>query len=487
MTDLARHHELRLRRDPGRVIARLFVPGQELVGGSDGRISETIERVMALSESDVATMLDRVLTTFETRHRDFRGVLDAHASRVLGADGTTTTVSESRRLLLGATFTHEYAVEGAALCNPCLVAHPDQSGLSRSQLRVVMSVRAIGEGHVSSMSFRSGVIDERGELRLDDVSPYATTPELSSGVNHRSVVRTQLEEHGVSGESVAVVLDHLGPSFSDDELSARSKELLDQRDLRANAENTVNLIERIADESYRAQFADDSQLSERVLWPATPNEFHGIEDGRFVRFVEGETATYYATYTAFDGLGVSQHLLATHDFQCFESSPMAGHSAGNKGLALFPRKVAGQYVALSRHDRESNSVTFSTDLRCWGRSTTIQTPQQPWEMIQLGNCGSPVELNEGWLVLTHGVGPMRTYSIGALLLDLNDPTQVIGRLTTPLVTPHSAERDGYVPNVVYSCGAIIHEGTLVIPLGVADSSIGFASIAVSELLSAMTP
>jgi len=225
-----------------------------------------------------------------------------------------------------------------------------------------------------------------------------------------------------------------------------------------------------------------------VLWPATSLESHGVEDARFVRFIEDDgNATYYATYTAFDGADITQQLLHTDDFLSFEASPMVGPAATNKGLALFPRRIGGRFAAMSRHDRETNAVTFSDTLGHWSDAVTCQTPDRDWEVIQLGNCGSPIETPSGWLVLTHGVGPMRTYSIGALLLDLDDPTTVLATLPEPLLTPATDEQDGYVPNVVYSCGALLHGDTLVVPYGIADTAIAIATVQVPELLDAMVP
>jgi predicted GH43/DUF377 family glycosyl hydrolase len=282
------------------------------------------------------------------------------------------------------------------------------------------------------------------------------------------------------------VLDALEEQFTHDELELALARLRAQRDTRRTAHDTSGHLRAIASCSYTAQFPLDSAISERVLWPATATESHGMEDARFVRFVDDDgSSRYYAPYTAYDGIAITQQLLETEDFLTFTASPIVGQAARNKGLALFPRRIGGRFAALSRCDRETNSVAFSDNPRCWGGVVTVQRPVEPWETIQLGNCGSPIETSEGWLVLTHAVGPMRTYSIGALLLDLDDPTVVIGRLSEPLVVPADDEQDGYVPNVVYSCGALLHADTLVIPYGIADTAIGIATAPLAPLVAAL--
>ncbi len=474
-----------MRADATRVVSRLFVPGQELVGGSESRASNTVERVLALSESDVERELDELLTRFDHRHEDLMAVFDANADRVI--DYVTDPVSLVRKRFLGAVFTHEYAIEGAAICNPSLVQHPDQSGVKAGDLRVVLSYRAIGEGHHSSIVFRSGVIASSGELTIDDARAFPVVATATASSLSRPLFHALLREIGYDGETAASVLNSLDDNFESIDLVAAIAKLETQSDTRLNVTEVAALLNLIAACFYGAAFDSDVDLSRRVLWPTAPNEVSGMEDARFVRFEEGGVITYYASYTAFDGRSVSQQLLETADFVTFTSSPLAGHAARNKGLALFPRRVNGQFVALSRHDRESNAVAFSDDVHQWDSTVTAQRPRQSWEILQLGNCGSPIELDEGWLVIVHGVGPMRTYGIGALLLDLEDPAIVIAQLPRPLLIPSDEERDGYVPNVVYSCGSIVHGGVLYLPYGIADQSIGFATFQVTELLAAFEP
>ncbi|MHB8333435.1 MAG: glycoside hydrolase family 130 protein [Acidimicrobiales bacterium] len=328
------------------------------------------------------------------------------------------------------------------------------------------------------------MIDATGELTINEAHPFPVVATTSSSTLRRTSFHALLRDVGNDGETAATVLDALAETFDFTDLKAAIAKLETQSDTRLNVSEIARLLHLIAASFYRAVFEDSIDLSRRVLWPTAPNEASGMEDARFVRFEDGDEVVYYATYTAFDGLSVSQQLLETTDFVTFVSSPLAGRAAQNKGLALFPRKVNGQYVALSRHDRESNAVTFSTDVHEWESTVTAHRPRLPWEILQLGNCGSPIELDEGWLVIYHGVGPMRTYGIGALLLDRDDPSKVIAQLPRPLLIPADDEQDGYVPNVVYSCGSIVHRGTLYMPYGIADQSIGFATYNIAELLAA---
>jgi len=471
-----------MTHDTSRVVARLFIPGQELVGGSESRASSTVQRILELSDEDVATSLDDLLVRFGHRHEDIEGIFDYHAQRLV--DYVSTPMTDQRRQLIGAAFTHEYSLEGAAVCNPSLVPHPDQSGVAPGALRIVMSVRAVGEGHHSSICFRSGIIDERGVLRLDVASAFPVVGALSTAPLHRTLFHALLGDLGFDGETAASVLDTLPDEFGSEDLETALAHLQTQSDTRLNVATTVGMLRLIAACSYEVSFDAGVDLSRRVLWPAAPNEVNGMEDARFVMTTGPEFARYVASYTAFDGHSVSQQLLETDDFVSFRSSPLAGQGARNKGLAFFPRQIAGRYCALSRFDRESNAVAFSDDLHQWDAVEVAQVPTYAWEVVQLGNCGPPLELAEGWLVLTHGVGPMRTYSIGALLLDLEDPTRIIGQLPQPLLAPTPLDLDGYVPNVVYSCGSLIHNGILHIPFGIADQSIGSATVPVSDLVAA---
>lgn len=485
-SDLAFRCGVRLLPDPARVVARLFVAGQELVTGDESRASGVVARVLALDETDVTRHLEALLERFDHRHRDLVATFRQHADRIGNRLDPHVELSDERRLLLGATFTHEYAVEAAAVCNPSLVVHPDQRSAPPLGLRFVMSVRGIGEGHRSNIGFRTGLVTAEGTVTLDEPEPFPTLGSVHPGVFTRDAFHFNLTALGKDDESATYVLDRLGDTFTSDELETQLTVLAAQRDTRRGAPATVALLRTIAARSYTTSFPADTHLSERVLWPAMDAESNGMEDARFVRFVDDDGAvTYYATYTAFDGAGISQQLLETTDFGTFVSSPLVGPAAANKGLALFPRRIGGRFAALSRRDGETNAVAFSDSLDHWGSAVTCEAPDRGWGVIQLGNCGPPIETDDGWLVLTHGVGPMRTYSIGALLLDLDDPTRVVKTLAEPLLTPADDEQDGYVPNVVYSCGSLLHGETLVVPYGIADTSIAIATIRWPELLEAM--
>jgi predicted GH43/DUF377 family glycosyl hydrolase len=484
---LVRRSAHRLDADPARVTIRLFVPGQEGFDHQDSRTASVLERILALDDDEVQASFDDVVRRFSGRHRDLVGTFYRHASQLADRLDPRYVLSDTRRLLIGAVFSSEYAIEGAALCNPSMVAHPDQAGVAAGSLRFVMSNRAIGEGHRSSIGFRTGVIDAEGEISIDETSPFATAGSSEPALFDAAVFRGELRRLGRDGENADYVLDALREQFSAAELEDQIGRLQAQPATRRHGGRTVSVMRRIAERTYGVRFADNTALSERVLCPAMGAESQGMEDARFVRFTEdgGADETYYATYTAYNGVEITEQLLETRDFVTFTSSPIVGRAATNKGLALFPRRIGGRLAALSRSDRETNSIAFSDNPRQWEGSVVCQVPTRAWEVLQLGNCGSPIETEAGWLVLTHGVGPMRTYSIGAVLLDLDDPTRVVGQLRDPLLTPTPEEQDGYVPNVVYSCGAMAHGDVLVLPYGISDSAIGIATVQLPELLTAL--
>ncbi|CAN5888759.1 glycoside hydrolase family 130 protein [soil metagenome] len=486
-TTLATRTPLRLDADPSRVVIRLFVPGQEGFELQDSRSGAVLRRVLALGEDDVRSSLADVFARFEARHRDLESTFRRHARELSDRLNPADDLSGPHSLLVGAAFTSEYAVEGAALCNPRMVAHPDQSGIGSDSVRFVMSVRGIGEGHHSSIGFRTGVVDAGGTVVMEETASYATVGVTDSSELSAAVFRSELARLDDAGEAADFVLDALGDHFTRDALEIRLAQLGTSLRTRGHGAATMAVIRGIADRTYAVAFPDEVPLTERVLWPATQAESAGMEDARFVRFRDDDgSATYYATYTAYSGSEISQQLLATDDFQRFTSVPLVGPAATNKGLALFPRKIRGRFAALSRSDRESNTIAYSDDLSVWNEILPCQQPTESWEVLQLGNCGPPIETDAGWLALTHGVGPMRTYSIGAILLDLDDPTKILGRLRQPLLSPLPAEQNGYVPNVVYSCGALLHEATLVIPYGIGDAAIGIATVSLPDLLHALT-
>jgi predicted GH43/DUF377 family glycosyl hydrolase len=485
---LARRSQTRLRADSSRVITQLFVPGQEGFDQQESRSSPVLDRVLALDEDEATQAFDDVVTRFDGRHHNLLQTFARHADELADRLDPARELTSTRRLLLGAAFTSEYAIEGAALCNPSMVAHPDQSGLAPGTLRVVMSVRGIGEGHRSSIGFRTAIVDQQGEVTFDPAPAFATVGRTEPARLEAAVFRGELQRLRGGGNDADFVLKPLGPHFDGDALEKRLGQLEQQLATRPQARRIITLMRGIAERTYAVHFGSGSPLSENVLMPSMATESNGMEDARFVRFEDDDgSSTYYATYTAYNGKDIGQQLLETTDFRAFTSSPVVGSAAANKGLALFPRRIDGHFTALSRSDRETNAIASSDNLRHWTDARPCQVPQRAWEVLQLGNCGSPIETDAGWLVLTHGVGPMRTYNIGALLLDIDEPTRIIGQLRQPLLSPLADEQDGYVPNVVYSCGGLVHEGTLVLPYGIGDSAISVATVPMDALLAALEP
>jgi predicted GH43/DUF377 family glycosyl hydrolase len=477
-----RRTPLEIRPDPHRVVDLLFLPGQELEVG-ESRSSLVLDRILAMSETEVGECVQRLRDDFSGRHRALPDSWADHARLLEHRLDGVADLTDARRLLIGAAFTQEFSLEGAALCNPSMVEHPDQSGLADGERRFVTSLRAIGEGHISSMELRTGVVDASGSVTLDEAPAVAVRATTVPHDFSRALFLDQLQEMGGDRANSDFVMQSLPEQFTRVELFEAVAQLSEQRLTRGVSARTVSRFERIAGSNYRVEFPESSCLQERVLLPRGPAESKGIEDVRWVRVTDDEfDGQYLATYTAYDGHQIESHLLRTSDFRSFESEPFSGPGAKNKGMALFPRQVGGRYVALSRADRENNALTTSSDMRRWSKPTVVQRPQEPWESVQLGNCGSPIETAHGWLVLTHGVGPMRRYCIGAILLNLTNPTQVIGRLRTPLLEPIAEERSGYVPNVVYSCGGMVHDRMLVLPYGCSDSRTRFATIDMEPLI-----
>ena len=483
----ARRSPVHIAADKSRVVTRLFVPGHEGFDQQESRSSTVLQRVLELSDEEVQRSYEDVWARFEGRHRGLTETFLRHADE-LSDRLDDLQLSPTRRLLLGATFTSEYAVEGAALLNPSMVMHPDQTGVGLGELRFIMSVRGIGDGHSSSIGFRTGTIAKSGAVTFDPRPTFASTGRRDRPMLDADIFKEELRRLHRGGDDADYVLGHLGSTFTGPELEGRLRLLEDHASTRTQAKRTVGLMRKIAERSYSIHFEDGTPVSEHVLLPAMSAESKGMEDARFVRFSEDDgSVTYFASYTAYNGSDIGQQLLKTTDFSHFTSSPMVGVAAANKGLALFPRRIGDRFAALSRSDRESNTIVFSESPSRWEDALPCQAPTRSWEVVQLGNCGSPIETDAGWLVLTHGVGPMRTYSIGAILLELEDPTRVIGRLPEPLLSPAPDEQDGYVPNVVYSCGALLHAGTLVLPYGISDCAIGVATVRLDELLASLTP
>ncbi len=421
---------LYLRPDPARVIVRSFKPTTEprdLKPADKTRANHIVDRVLALDPETAASLLADVLENFQGRHRNLLATFEERANEMEDVFASHAVFSQVQRQLVGAYFLHEYSFEAAALFNPSIVAHPDQTGAPEGGLRFVLSLRAVGEGHVSSLTFRSGSIAADGSVSVDPTARLAAIPRISSHTD------------GPEGQSVDVT------------------------------------------------FKPDEDISERVIFPITPSQSNGIEDARFVEFTEAGKRSFYATYTAYSGKAIRSELIETADFVSFRMSPLGGAAAQNKGMALFPRKLNGRYAMIARQDNENLYLIYSDDLHTWEGGQAILRPEWPWEFVQIGNCGSPIELDEGWLLLTHGVGPVRKYAIGAALLDKRDPSKVLARSREPLVHPEPSEREGYVPNVVYTCGAIRHRDHIILPYAVSDTFSNFATIKVATLLKTLSP
>lgn len=419
---------LYLRPDSTRVIVRPFKPATEprdLNPTDKTRANHIVERVLSLDPTDAANQLADVLENFLGRHRNLLEAFEARAEEMEEALADHAAFTQVQRQLVGAYFLNEYSFEASALFNPSIVPHPDQSGMLDGSLRFVLSLRAVGEGHVSSLTFRSGSIAADGTVKVDAAARLASSPD--------TVKLTS------------------GPGGDDIEVTFKSSE----------------------------------EISERVIFPVTESQSNGIEDARFVQFSDGGEKIYYATYTAYSGRAIRSELIETSDFVSFRLSTLKGSAARNKGMALFPKKIDGKYAMVARQDNENLYLIYSDDLYTWDGGQAILKPQFPWEFVQIGNCGSPIELDEGWLLLTHGVGPVRKYSIGAALLDKKDPSKVIGRLREPLLRPDPSEREGYVPNVVYTCGAMRHRDKIIFPYAVSDTFSNFATIDIAALVKAM--
>ena len=417
-----------LRPDPARVIVRPFKPATEprdLNPTDKMRANHIVDRVVALDSEAAASQLADVLDSFQDRHRNLMETFEARADEMEEAFAKHGAFSKTQRQLVGAYFLNEYSFEASALFNPSIVRHPDQSDAPKGGVRFILSLRAIGEGHVSSLTFRTGTIAADGSLTVDPAARLASIPRISDRVS------------GPDGDRVELI------------------------------------------------FKPEEDLSERIIFPVTESQSNGIEDARFVEFEDGGRKTYYATYTAYSGRAIRSELIETSDFMSFRLAPLRGAAARNKGMALFPRKLDGKYAMIARQDNENLYLIYSDDLYTWDGGQAVLKPQFPWEFVQIGNCGSPIELDEGWLLLTHGVGPVRRYSIGAALLDKGDPSKVLARSREPLLRPEPSEREGYVPNVVYTCGAMRHKDTIILPYAVSDTFSSLATIKIAALLQAM--
>jgi predicted GH43/DUF377 family glycosyl hydrolase len=468
--------------DRTRVLIRPFQPAHEETA------RRLATRVMALPETEVNRLLGEVLGEFGDRHTHLEDFLRQRFRQIRGYLPPDAALSPDRELLLASYFTHEYSLEAAALFNPSIVPHPDQAGLPPGARRFILSLRATGEGHISSITFRTGIISARHRITLTPPVPFVTEPErVWNATYEQALFRRTLAELGLGCDFCRRVLDQLAEHFGMAELQDALDRARAQTDpLDSTADRAVRGMVLLAESNYEVRFAPGRRVSQRAIFPHGPSQRNGIEDARFVRFEDDDgTATYYATYSAYDGKIVLPQLLETPDFERFKFITLNGPAVRNKGLALFPRRINGLYAMLSRQDDENIFLMYSEHLHFWYEPKPLLMPEQPWEFFKLGNCGSPIETEAGWLVLSHGVGPMRKYCLGAFLLDRNDPGKVIGRLRAPLLSPNELEREGYVPNVVYTCGALVHRGVLILPYAMSDSATSFATVPLAGLLAAM--
>ncbi|MCE3282203.1 MAG: glycosidase [Chitinophagaceae bacterium] len=475
----------RFQPDASRVIARFFYAGEE-------RATVLVTKLLAMPETQQLQVLSQVLRDFSKRHRSISHVFEKNFNKLhflfTRLNIEPHSLTHEQKLLIGAYFTMEYSIEAAAFFNPAVVESSDQSGLAAGEKRVILSFRATGEGHISSIVFRSGVIDCDNNITISAPGKMLESPaHVKNHVYKKKSFRRKLEEmQDCNSAAYPVMMEKLTETFTYEELKRYVEETrkLVPDDMKSLV--LLNEIMWLASSHYEMNFSLDTDISERVIFPIADTEMKGIEDARFVRFIDDNgDVTFYATYTAYDGITILPKLLLTKDFYRFKVMPIHGEVAQNKGMALFPRRINGKFAMLCRGDGVNNYISYSDNINVWREATLLQSPVQPWELVQMGNCGSPIETPDGWLVLTHGVGPVRQYVIGASLLDLEDPSKVIGRLAEPLLIATQVEREGYVPNVVYSCGAIIHNEHLVLPYAMSDHASTYAVIRLSELITAL--
>jgi len=471
--------------NPKRVIARFYMPVKE------DRAKIIVNDIAQFDEEEASRILNKILSNFSKRHRNISKIFENSFSslkEILGNINEKKPLSLKKKLLIGSYFTTEFAIESTAFFNPSIIEAPDQSNLQEGQKRIIVSFRATGEKHISSIVFRQGIINKDNSLKFQQEGRLVDVPEtIKRYVYKKSIFLKKLSEMHIQKDVVNTAMDKLGETFIYGELKHSIDETLKQVTITPSKKKVLDALMWLARSHYEVKFSLDTAISERVLFPVSYAEVNGIEDARFVKFTDDDgKVTYYATYTAYDGFTILPKLMKTTDFYHFKVMPINGAYAQNKGMSLFPQKINGKYAIISRSDGINNYIMFSDDINIWEKAKIIQAPSQPWEFIKIGNSGSPLETEKGWLLITHGVGPMRSYSLGAILLDKNDPSKVIGHLNEPLLTPNEEEREGYVPNVVYSCGSIIHNNELIIAYGMSDYASGFACISLDELFEKLT-
>lgn len=459
--------------DYSRVIIKPHIPQ------SQDRVEKIIQRVLSLPEEKVKQVLDRVVVSFSNRHKNIWNEFEKNYNEIERYIPCNAAISDSRKALLGAYFSSEYSIQAAAFFNPSIVAHPNQNDLSDGNLRFILSFRSVGEGHISSIEFRSGVVDENCNFTFDKVSPYAERADIvSNPVYDKTTFFLKLAE---MQNPQSLIYQKVYNLLSDEFLLSDLIEALEMVIDPESKDIGENMM-WLAKSNYEIQFKHDQELSEKIIFPSSKNDSNGIEDARFVRFIDDNgVITYYATYTAYNGHEILPQIIETKDFNNLKMITLNGHFSKNKGMALFPRKIDGKYMMISRVDGESLYLMSSDNIHFWQNAELLKSPENDWEFVQIGNCGSPIETDKGWILLTHGVGPMREYSIGIILLDIDNPSKIIGNMIEPLLICNQEEREGYVPNVVYSCGAIIHNDNLIIPYAMSDTCSGIVTISLAEL------
>jgi predicted GH43/DUF377 family glycosyl hydrolase len=478
LTVEVRRLPIRFEGDDRRVITRPYC------NAGEARIRSVIDRVSRLSDEEVQRTLAQVLASFGDRHPDIQSVFEEHYQTVVSLIEKPNGISQTRRLLIGSYFTMEYSIQSCALFNPSIVPHLDQSGIAEGAVRFLMSLRATGEGHVSSIVFRTGVIEADHTVRLDALGRFSRWARQSPDKQYeKRLFRRKLREIGIDEAAVDLVMEYLPEEFTFAQLEQAIGRARQAEPQRFQSQETIAGILWLARSNYQLELPKGADASEVVIFPQSDTEKQGIEDLRMVRFVDDDgSVTYFGTYTAYNGYRVLPQLMETRNFRRIGVHTLNGAMAQNKGMALFPRRLDGHYVMCSRIDGENLYIMYSDIVHFWETAELLQTPRHPWEFMQIGNCGSPLETSEGWLLLTHGVGPMRRYCIGAMLLDLADPLKVIGSLDEPLIVPAEDEREGYVPNVVYTCGAMIHGEYLYIPYAMSDTATSLAFVPLRSLL-----
>ncbi len=468
---------IQIKANPNRVIINFLDLGVNT--NNISRANRLLDSILSIPENKLDVLYKEVLKNFAFRHRNFEHYLKINFRKIQSIIPNDIVISEIRSLVIGAYFSKEYSIQSAALFNPSMIVHPNQSGLKEGEKRFIISLRSVGEGHISSIEFRSGIVDADGNITLDKETGFSSCSEKNlTKVYHKENI---LKNTAILKDFDQSILEVFEDNFTYNDYLEKEK----SNSFSTFSKVTQEQLFHVLDTNYDVTTDRNASICERVIFPNAEGESMGMEDVRFVAFTENGKTQYIGTYTAYDGHKISPQLILTDDFIHFKARSMYGSAVSDKGMGLFPEKINGKYVMIGRQGGENITIMYSDDLYIWDDYKIIMTPQDTWGYVQLGNCGSPLKTKHGWLLITHAVGPMRKYVLGAILLDLDDPSKIIMTLNKPLLSPNEAEREGYVPNVVYSCGSIIHEGNLILPYAMSDSASTFASINIEELIAEM--